>query len=47
MCILQVLKGDPVSGYTNYATFTYSQVSSAFIGSMSYDGKYIIVARNS
>ena len=45
--ILQVLKGDPESGYTNYATFTYSQVSSAVIGSMSYDGKYIIVARNS
>ena len=43
--VIQVLKGDVENGYTNYATFTYSQVSSGgFVGSMSYDGKYIIVA---
>ena len=42
--IVQVLKGDVESGYTNYATFTYSQASGSLVGSMSYDGKYIIVA---
>ena len=44
--IIQVLKGDVESGYTNYTTFTYSQASSAVVGSMSYDGKYIIVAES-
>jgi len=43
--VIQVLKGDVESGYTNYTTFTYSQASyGGLIGSMSYDGKYIIVA---
>ena len=43
--VVQVLKGDGESGYTNYTTFTYSQSSSgSLVGSMSYDGKYIIVA---
>ena len=37
--VMQVLKGDPESGYTNYATFTYSQSSSSGkVGSVSYDG---------
>jgi hypothetical protein len=44
--VLYILKGDPVSGYTDYTTITYSQVSNAnLVGSMSYDGKYIIIAR--
>ena len=44
---MQVLKGDPESGYTNYATFTYSQASSGGkVGSMSYDGKYVIVGQS-
>ena len=44
--VVYILKGDPVSGYTDYTTITYSQVSNAnLVGSMSYDGKYIIIAR--
>ena len=39
----KIMKGDPESGYTDYATATYSGVSTVF-GSMSHDGKYIIVA---
>ena len=41
--VIQVMKGDPVSGYTNYATFTHSQsTKNDLFGSISYDGKYII-----
>ena len=43
--VVYILKGDPVSGYADYKTITYSQVSNAnLVGSMSYDGKYIIIA---
>ena len=37
------MKGDPETGYTDYATATFSG-SAAPMGSMSYDGKYIIIA---
>jgi hypothetical protein len=44
--VVYVLKGDPVSGYADYNTITYSQDSdSPLVGSMTYDGKYIIIAR--
>src|SRR6056300_876294 len=44
--VVYILKGDPVSGYTDYTTITYSQVTNAYlVGSMTYDGKYIIIAR--
>ena len=44
--VVYILKGDPVSGYADYNTITYSQVSTAnLVGSMTYDGKYIIIAR--
>jgi alpha-tubulin suppressor-like RCC1 family protein len=39
----KIMKGDPETGYTDYATATFSGASQVF-GSMSYDGKYIIVA---
>ena len=41
--VIQVMKGDPESGYTNYTTFTHSQsTKNDLVGSISYDGKYII-----
>jgi alpha-tubulin suppressor-like RCC1 family protein len=44
--VVYILKGDPVSGYADYNTITYSQDStSPLVGSMTYDGKYIIIAR--
>ena len=43
--VVYILKGDPDSGYADYKTITYSQVSSAnIVGSITYDGKYIIIA---
>ena len=38
----KIMKGDPETGYTDYATATFSG-SAAPMGSMSYDGKYIII----
>ena len=38
----KIMKGDPETGYTDYTTATFSGSGYVF-GSMSYDGKYIIV----
>jgi alpha-tubulin suppressor-like RCC1 family protein len=38
----KIMKGDPETGYADYATATFSGAGQVF-GSISYDGKYIIV----
>jgi hypothetical protein len=41
---IQVMKGDPENGYTNYTTITYTQGIDSLVSAISYDGKYILFA---
>src|SRR6056300_392412 len=41
---IQVMKGDPENGYTNYTTITHTQGIDSLVSAISYDGKYILFA---